>query len=241
MGFYEEISKYYDSIFPVGVDQLEFLKNSSGIIPKKVLDIACGTGGYSVELAKMGYSITAVDIDAKMVEETRKNAAASRIEINVLQADMLTIKTIIKTKFDTIFCIGNSIVHLGNLEEISKFINNIKTMLETCGKAVFQIINYDRIIEKGITTLPTIKDESVGLSFERIYERDKNSGMILFNTILRVHQEKIENVIALFPLLSTDFLRIIKAAGFNNVEVYGDLKGSTYVADSSYMMVLRIS
>jgi 2-polyprenyl-3-methyl-5-hydroxy-6-metoxy-1,4-benzoquinol methylase len=33
--------------------------------------VACGTGGYSLELAKQGYNVTAVDLDAEMVEKLK--------------------------------------------------------------------------------------------------------------------------------------------------------------------------
>jgi len=66
MGFYEEISKYYDYIFPVGKEQINFITKVAGEGPKSVLDIACGTGGYALELAKQGYAVTAVDLGGRV-------------------------------------------------------------------------------------------------------------------------------------------------------------------------------
>lgn len=43
MTFYDDISNYYDSIFPVSKDTVEFIKRSIGEPPESVLDIACGT------------------------------------------------------------------------------------------------------------------------------------------------------------------------------------------------------
>ncbi len=78
MGFYEQISKYYDYIFPAGKEQIDFIETAAGTPPKKVLDIACGSGGYSVALAKDGYSVTAVDLDEKMVESALVKKAQRR-------------------------------------------------------------------------------------------------------------------------------------------------------------------
>ena len=241
MGFYEEISKYYDNIFPIGNEQIAIIMETAGKPPKAILDVACGTGGYSLELAKQGYLVTAVDIDAKMVEAARDKAKINNVEFNAIQANMLTLTVDLAEKYDLIFCIGNSIVHLGGLNEIEKFLSDVKSLLKVGGSAIFQIINYDRVMKKGITSLPTITDETIGLCFERMYELDRVSGNVLFNTILKVNNEKIENSIPLYPLLSNDFLNLIKQVGFINIELFGDFKGSKYDTENSYMTVLRIS
>ncbi|MDP4181321.1 MAG: class I SAM-dependent methyltransferase, partial [Bacillota bacterium] len=59
MGFYDEISKYYDYIFPSFEEQLRFINDIAGEPPRSLLDIACGTGSYSIKLAKKGFDITA--------------------------------------------------------------------------------------------------------------------------------------------------------------------------------------
>jgi glycine/sarcosine N-methyltransferase len=239
MGFYEEISEYYDYIFPVGKDQLEFLKEAGGKPPKDILDIACGTGGYSLALAGMGYNPTAVDIDSKMTEEAGKKARAGGFDINVIQADMISLTSFIKTKHDMAFCIGNSLVHLGGVDEIGTFLKEVKLLLKEKGTAVFQIINYDRIIAKGISELPAISNDEKGLSFTRSYKHDKYTGKILFNTVLSVEGKKIENTIPLFPLMHSDFLTLLKQAAFTEIQVFGDFKHTPYDRDNSYLLVIK--
>ena len=74
MGFYEQISKFYDYIFPVSNEQKEFLKSLISNTSIRVLDIACGSGGYSIELAKLGHNVTAVDLDIEMVTLAKQKA-----------------------------------------------------------------------------------------------------------------------------------------------------------------------
>lgn len=175
------------------------------------------------------------------METARDKAKINNVEFNAIQANMLTLTVDLAEKYDLIFCIGNSIVHLGGLNEIEKFLSDVKSLLKVGGSAIFQIINYDRVMKKGITSLPTITDETIGLYFERMYELDRVSGNVLFNTFLKVNNEKIENSIPLYPLLSDDFLNLIKQVGFINIELFGDFKGSKYDTENSYMTVLRIS
>ena len=164
MGFYEEISKYYDLIFPTSQVTVNFLKEIAGEGEKKILDVACGTGGYSFALEKEGYDLTAFDLDKKMVEELRKKSKILGSSVKGMEGNILNIKEKFpKNTMDLVFCIGNSIVHLDNSKDIEKFFKDAKDILKDEGTLLFQVINYDRIVCKGIKSLPTIYNEAAHL------------------------------------------------------------------------------
>ena len=120
MGFYEQISKYYDYIFPVGNEQTKFLKSLLSNSSMRVLDIACGSGGYSIELAKPGHNVTAVDIDNEMVTLAKQKANKENSKISISQCDMKNLKDkfVDSPCFNFVFCIGNSLAHLESPEDI---------------------------------------------------------------------------------------------------------------------------
>lgn len=238
MGFYEEISKYYDNIFPAGNEQISFLKEVLGTPPKSVLDIACGTGGYSLELAAQGFEVTAADLDAEMVHQLGIKAKREGLSIKFLQADMLDLESKLSEKFNLAFCIGNSIVHLKNILQIKEFLGNTKKLLDVNGSLVLQIINFDRIISKDIKSLPTIEDKNIGLSFERNYSYDKEENTIYFKTNLYVDGKIFENEIPLYPLLQDELVEAVTNAGFNKVELFGDFNGNKFDKYNSFMLVL---
>lgn len=241
MAFYDEISNYYDYIFPTGAEQINFIREIAGKPPKALLDIACGTGGYTIELAKLGYELTAADIDEGMVEELRKKLSQDTGDIKCIRAGMLEMKEKLESKFDLAFCIGNSIVHLSNLEEIQDFLVIAKSLLKKDGRLIIQIINFDRIILKEINELPAIVNEEIGLRFERYYRLDKEENRVWFRTVLSVDGRMLENEIPLFPLQSDDLNDLLKKAGFKKVKLFGDFNGSDYDRYNSYMLVLWAS
>jgi SAM-dependent methyltransferase len=53
----------------------------------KVLEIGCGAGLVSIELARRGYEVRSVDSTSAMVELTRRNARAAGVRLAVAQAD----------------------------------------------------------------------------------------------------------------------------------------------------------
>lgn len=238
MGFYEEISKYYDYIFPTGEEQVKFLKEVAGNPPKAVLDIACGTGGYALELARQGYNVTASDLDAEMVRQLSQKVQESEFTISFLQSNMLELQKKLSDKFNLAFCIGNSVVHLENLLQIKDFLVNAKKLLEADGSLVIQIINFDRILLRDIKSLPTIEDKDIGLTFERNYNYDKQNNIIFFNTELSVEGQIFENEIPLYPLLQDELVDAVTEAGFKKVKLFGDFNGNEYDKYNSFMLVL---
>jgi glycine/sarcosine N-methyltransferase len=154
MSFYEQIGKYYDHIFPVGEQQLNFIKQTAGSPPKKILDVACGSGGYSVALAREGYLLQAIDLDDEMVRLAGEKAKKEKLDMGVSKCDMKDIEGRFKMEFDGVFCIGNSIVHLGSLSEITDVFKQMNSVLRQGGFLILQTINYDRVLKYGISALP---------------------------------------------------------------------------------------
>jgi len=263
MSFYEEISNYYDYIFPIGEEQIDFISKNAGNPPKSLLDIACGTGSYSIELARQGYYVVATDIDAEMIrllEGKISDLAYGDYKIKCMQAGMLDLTEKLHEKYDLAFCIGNSVVHLDGKDDIQAFFKSVKMLLKEDGCFVLQIINFDRVLSKGIKELPVITNKEVGLKFDRYYRLDKEKNKVLFKTILTINGSnfngtnsinnintvnssnssniKIENEIPLFPLMSEDAAAMLKEAGFKTVNLFGDFSGNKYDKDNSYMLVI---
>src|SRR5690554_5475356 len=162
--FYSEIAKYYDDIFPIGNNQIQLISKSAGLPPKDILDVACGSGGYSIRLSDMGYTVSAIDLDENMI----RNLNNKDKNINAQVLNMLNIHEL-SGDFDLIFCIGNSLVHLEQLQEIGQFLTSCKKKLRKGGKLILQLINFERILEKEIKSLPTITNDEKHLRFERSY------------------------------------------------------------------------
>lgn len=238
MEFYQQISKYYDLIFPAGDEQVKFLKEVAGNPPKAILDVACGTGEYSVGLAEQGYQVTAVDRDAKMLEGLKEKVKAKGCALDYLEADMSDMDKKLSSKFNLVFCIGNSLVHLENMQQIKEFLKKARNMLENDGSLVLQIINFDRIILREIKSLPTIENKTAGLSFERIYDYQKQNNAILFKTKLNVEGSSFENQVSLYPLRQDELTEALYEAGFKKMKLFGDFNGNEFDKYNSFMLVL---
>lgn len=231
--FYTEIAKYYDLIFPVGSAQVNLITELAGDVPKDILDVACGSGGYSKKLSDMGYHVTAIDLDQTMVRKLKeKTGTLDARVLNMLQIDEMN-----KT-YDLIFCIGNSIAHLNDSDEIFTFLEKSKKVLKLGGHFVIQIVNYDRILASNIKSLPSIKNAEANLVFERYYNYLPGENKIDFKTILKVAALSLENNVLLHPIKSTELAKLLEAAGFTNIKTYGNFNKGEYDPMDSFSLVI---
>ena len=99
----------------------------------KVLDVPCGNGRLSRQLATAGYQMTGVDIASEFIEEARLKSAQAKDDIRWKLGDMRDLSW--PAEFDGAFCFGNSFGYLddgGNAD----FLQAVATALKPGGRFV---------------------------------------------------------------------------------------------------------
>lgn len=238
MNFYTALSKYYDDIFPANENTIQFLMKSLNC-KDRVLDIACGSGSYSIALAKRNVSCSALDSDPSMVSKANTKALEHGLNISFTCGDMMNLKNYYpQSSFGSAFCIGNSLVHLQSREDICHALKEIHDILKVHGKLVIQIINYYRILKHNIPSLPTINNETAGLEFIRTYT--PNGDKISFNTILNTRDEgSMNSKIDLIPITYLELIDCLEECGFEICETYGNFKKDKFIPDESVPFIVE--
>lgn len=228
MDFYTSISKYYNDVFPLNKAQLPFIQSCTTDM-KNILDIGCGTGGLSIELSDIFNTVSAIDTNEQMLDIARNESHNSNIEFRV--GGMLDVDDMYAPEYyNTVLCFGNTIVHLNNIVEISLFFKKVKKILAPEGKFLFQIINYDNILDNNCTGLPTIENDRI--KFERNYSLNSD-GKIDFSTVLTILEtgEEINNNVELFPIRKNEVEKALVDAGFSTILAYSSFKKDPYTKD----------
>lgn len=221
-------STYYDDIFPLNQDTVDFLL--AHFEKGKTLDLGSATGEYSLALSRKGYDTLGIDIDPEMVrialEKTKRLSLLGRF----LEGNCLDVVYV--NQFKNVFCIGNTLVHLKNQEEIKQSLTHIYQSLMGDGRLVISIINYDR----RPSSLPIIQNDKVTFVREYVYEEDH----VLFNTVLKVDGLEEVSSTVLYPIKSSDLIKICKSIGFKDIQSYGNMLSDPFDKDSSYHLVLSM-
>lgn len=235
MEFYDQLSRYYDYIFPARAQTTEFLAGQFGNPPQKLLDVACGTGGYSLALAEKGYAVTGVDLSEQMIARAREKAGEN-FRVEFLQGDMRELEGI-EGKYDGAFCLGNSFVHLLTREDMHAALNAISGKLRSRGKLIIQTVNYDWVLKFHVKQLPAIENKEAGIVFERYYDF-REDRLIDFHTVLKVPEGTFTNTVTLRPLLVGQLRNLLLEADFVVRQVYGSFDGNSHDAEAQATIVV---
>ena len=102
-------------------------------VPKgsNILDLPCGTGRHSIELAKRGYSVTAIDISTEFINGLREKVNKQQLSIDVIHANIVTHE--ITGLFDGAICLGNSFGYF-QFEDMQSFVQKVASVLKPGAK-----------------------------------------------------------------------------------------------------------
>ena len=229
--------KYYDDIFPENQNTYAFLRE--GLQPgDKVLDVACGTGSYTIHLIRDGIAACGLDLEEAMIDKAEEKAEKEGVSPDFVVSDMLNIELVSDGGLRRIYIIGNSLVHLKSKDEVRAFLKSAYNLLSDGGDLIIQIINYERILSQGIDHLPSIQVPEKGILFERNYNYDVSSSTIEFASILSTQDESRESSVYLLPLLKDELVTELTKIGFKGIEVYGNFNKDPFT-ENSVPLVLK--
>jgi 2-polyprenyl-3-methyl-5-hydroxy-6-metoxy-1,4-benzoquinol methylase len=91
--------------------EVDFLSLELGCVSgARVLDVPCGDGRHTLELAALGFQMTGVDISESQIQDAGLRAGPAALSIEWLCADMRDLDW--AEEFDAAFCFGNSFGYL---------------------------------------------------------------------------------------------------------------------------------
>ena len=205
---------------------------------KSALDAGCGTGFHSVLLAQLGIRVTAVDISENMLIQARNHAKEYKIPIQTINSTFPRLAQVVHTKFDSIFCLGNTFAHVLSEKEFLASLKIFYKILNPEGLLFLQILNYNRILKQKVR-IQNIR-ETQGKIFIRMY--DYEGKYIRFN-ILKIEKRK-EGIVHSFksvkhrPWKAPAVIRLVQQAGFDSIKIFGSIAMESYDAQSSKDLVV---
>lgn len=202
----------------------------------RVLDCACGTGRHLLWLHELGCEVYGSDVSPSMLEQAEANLEAAGVKIPLCQADFRLLPDMYLERFDAVICLAA----IGYMPDESQFIKAFKSMagvLRAGGILVMSAIPTDRQWEeKPKFTLAADTPECT-----RVFAMDYFVNSVRYNILDLVRGPDGTELktwsAELTVLLQDDQERLLKAAGFRQVDFYGSYDGSPYDKATSYQMI----
>jgi SAM-dependent methyltransferase len=138
--------------------EVDFLLSLFALAPGiRILDMGCGTGRHSVELAQRGFKVTGVDLSSGMLDQARENAGRAGVEVEFLQGD--AVKWVSTVPFDAAICLCEGGFGLIEKSESAEehdlaILRNIAGSLRAGGPFLLTALN-------GYSIIRQMKDEMV--------------------------------------------------------------------------------
>ncbi|MBO5410417.1 MAG: class I SAM-dependent methyltransferase [Clostridia bacterium] len=139
---YDSFSRFYDSL----TDNVEYKKRADyfcrllsmcGVNGGILLDLGCGTGSMSIEMAKRGFDVIGVDLSIGMLNEARMKAYESGAQILLLNQSMDELD--LYGTVDCAICVLDGINHLSGKEQIKAAFEKVSLFMNPGGAFAFDV------------------------------------------------------------------------------------------------------
>jgi SAM-dependent methyltransferase len=136
VGLYDD-AELYDLVAPRDEEMEHFYVEVAGGPSRKVLELACGSGRFTLPLAKGGAQVTAGDLSRTMLERARAAAHVNGVVVDFFELDMRNFQ--LGMQFDAIVVAANSLMHLHTAEDFAQAFAAIRRHLAPGGVFAFDV------------------------------------------------------------------------------------------------------
>lgn len=207
------------------IDGVEMLLNMEH--RARVLDLGCGSGCQTLELARRQYRVIGVDESTKALASARDQARAEQLTVHFLSHDMRSLSY--DDEFNVVVNIRNPIGCYPQEKDDAACLAAAAKALKHGGRLFLDLLNREWVMRR---LSRVAHGDKSGQAFDLRSGRLDCSGF-------RTRGKRVDALgrsLRLYTL--TEVLHLTQAAGLTFRRVYGDYDGRSYGVDSLRMIVI---
>jgi len=216
---------------PAEVDQILSLMNLDE--GAAILDMGCGPGRHSLELARRGFQVTGVDRTAYFLKRARENAEFEELSVEFVQSDMRAFER--PASFNVALSLYTTFGYFAEPAENQAVLSNIYKSLEQAGRLIVDVTGKEvlaRIFrEKNWQEL----DNTFFIEQRRV---SKNWSWIENRWILINDQQRIDYNVSHWVYSASELVSMLSECGFETVDIFGGLDGSPYDQNATRLVAV---
>ena len=195
--------------------EADFINNQLQLpVGAKVLDVPCGNGRLSIELAAFGSELTGVDIAEEFIEEAKRNSRERGLNIDWRKGDMRDLPW--SNEFDGAFCFGNSFGYLDD-DQNADFLEAVSRTLKPGARFIIDAPAIAECLLPNFQEKRTIEIDGITVAIDNRYDHEQSRMFPSFTFVRngiedkRWSSQRIYTYKELSGLLSGTGLEIVSA------------------------------
>jgi len=203
--------------------RLNLCKKRKGKTGPFALDLCCGIGRVTLELARRGFSATGVDTCENYLQTARKAAARESLDIEFVREDVRGF--IRKAAFDVAVNLYNSFGYFENPHDDLLFLQNAYHSLKEEGAFIIDVLGKE-VAVKDYTEAEWFENSGYTVLTENFPVDSWAS--VQNRWILLKDGKRAEKIFTQRLYAASELRSLLFQAGFSSVELYGDWDESPY-------------
>lgn len=197
-----------------------------------ILDLGCGQGRLSIELARRGYRVTGVDASKELLEVARRRTAEAHQKVTYLETDMRDLD--FTATFDAVINVGTAYGYIDDEAGDQLILSKVYTALKPEGVFLQETENRDYKLQGLRNTWNHMNGRPV--FSERIF--NPVNGRWREHIFWYEGDQQRSSLLELRLYSATELIRMIRTAGLNVEQVYGGFDASELTVNSSRLVIL---
>jgi SAM-dependent methyltransferase len=211
-------------VVDAGAAQVERVIGLSGVSGGAALDLGCGPGRHAIPLARRGFRVTGVDLSAFHLGRAEERAAAARVAVELVHADMRAF--VRPGAFDLALSLFTSFGYFEDPRDDLRVLRNVRQSLGAGGVLVIDVAGKERMAR---VLQPTVSQRTAeGALLVRRHQVVEDWARVRNEwTVVRDgHARTFEFSLRVYS--GQELGALLTTAGFGTVRLYGALDGRPY-------------
>ena len=216
-------------------NEVDAIKSLCRITPDEaVLDLCCGVGRHSLELARRGHKVVGVDRTSQYLDRAKKTAEEENLTIEFVLDDMRTFYR--KKSFDVVLSMFTSFSYFDDHEEQMLVLRNIyaslrpggRLMIESMGKEILARI----FLRQSWSEWPhgfMLEEREAIENWSKMHNKwtfiERNGTVHKWDVIHWIYS-------------GAEIKEMLESVGFSDVKIFGALDGRDYDNESDRLVVV---